>query len=303
MMTYARGRSGLRIGLLSITAALSFSALFFYSTNRVVGAARSTIYVRLNAADGLLRGDAVLHRGVNVGEVKAIEFSGDDVVVRVRLTRAVPVDRNAHAEMVAVDIFGRQSIVIHPGDGGTAALTEGDTIRGTGPVSMTARIEGLGNRVGKLLSDSTIGGVRETLHGAGRAVSTAATAASEIGDLARSAEAMIDEQRRALGVLTREAGLLVRDLRETADPRSLESLRGRLEASASNLTAATSSLDSASASVARILSGLESGHGSAGRLLTDDTLYQRVTGSVEALERLLEDVRLNPKRYLTVKVF
>lgn len=302
-MTYARGRSGIRVGVLSLLAALTFTGLFFYSTNRVLGATRSTIFVRLSAADGLVRGDAVLHRGVHVGEVKAIEFSRNDVVVRVRLTRHVPVDANARAEMVAADMFGRQSIVIHGGDGTAPPLADGDTIHGDGPVSMTARLETLGDQVGELLSDHTIAQVRKTLHGAGSAASSAATAADEIGTLARSAREMVGEQHQALGELTRDVGLLARNLREAADPDELAAIRARLEASADNLSSATASMDSAAASLARILSGLEEGRGSAGRLLTDEALYERVTGSLEALERLLEDVRLNPKRYVTIKVF
>ena len=84
MMSYRRGRSALRVGLVTLLGALSFGVLFFYSTARVLGAQRSTLFVRLNAADGLQRGDAVLHRGVNVGQVKAVDFAGDDVVIRVR---------------------------------------------------------------------------------------------------------------------------------------------------------------------------------------------------------------------------
>jgi len=303
MLTYARSRSGLRIGIVTIVGALSFTVLFFYSTNRVLGAERSTIFIRLNAADGLQSGDAVLHRGVNVGQVKAIDFAGDDVVVRVRLMRVVPVSASASAALVAADIFGRQSIVLSDGDARAPPLAEGDTIGGTGPVSMTARIEQLGDQVGDLLSDHTIGQMRKMLHGAGSAASSAAVAASQISSLARGAEELLGEQRQALGDLTREAGVLTRNLREAADPAELSALRDRIGTSADNLASATAAMDSAAASLARILDGLESGKGSAGLLLTDAALYDGVTGSLAALERLLDDIRQNPKRYLTFKVF
>ena len=303
MLTYARSRSALRIGILTIVGALSFTILFFYSTNRMLGADRSTIFIRLNAADGLQSGDAVLHRGVNVGQVKAIAFADNDVVVRVRLKRVVPVSASARAALVAADLFGRQSIVLSDGGVGGRPLGEGDTIRGAGPVSMTARIEQLGDQVGDLLSDHTIGQLRNTLHKAGSAASSTADAASQIGSLARGAEALLGEQRQALGDLTREAGLLTRNLREAADPDELSAMRDRIAVSADNLAMATARMDSAAASLARILDDLESGRGSAGLLLTDAGLYEGVTGSLAALERLLDDVRENPKRYVTFKIF
>jgi ABC-type transporter Mla subunit MlaD len=108
MTSLAPGRSAFRVGVFTLLGALSFTVLFVHATNRVLGADRSTIFIRLNAADGLQRGDAVLLRGVNVGEVKALDFDARGVIVRVRLTRAVPLSDQAGAELVAADMFGRQ---------------------------------------------------------------------------------------------------------------------------------------------------------------------------------------------------
>lgn len=303
MLTFARSRSALRIGFLTIVGALSFTALFFYSTNRVLGDEHATVFIRLDAADGLQSGDAVLHRGVKVGQVKAIAFADEDVVVRVRLRGIVPVSASARAALVAADLFGRQSIVLTDGGVASRPLAAGDTIVGTGPVSITTRIEQLGDQVGDLLSEQTIDQLRNTLHSAGSAATSAGDAASQIGSLARGAELLLGEQRQALGDLTREAGLLTRDIREVADPAELSALRDRIGTSAANLVTATATMDDAAAALARILAGLESGRGSAGMLLTDASLYEGVTGSLEALERLLDDVRENPKRYVTIKVF
>jgi phospholipid/cholesterol/gamma-HCH transport system substrate-binding protein len=303
MLTYARGHSALRVGLLSVAAVVSFAGLFFYSTNRVLGAVRSTIHARFDTAEGLQRGDAVLHRGVKVGEVKAIDFGSDVVVVRIRLNQVVPVSGEVRAAMVAADIFGRQLIVLRGSDSGGPALADGDTVPGDGPVSMTGRIEELGDQVGDLLSDHTIEQVRSTLHGVGSAASSAASAASQVGSLARTAEAMITEQREALGELAVNADLVARNLGEVTDPEAFVALRTRLELSAGNLVSATAGMDSAAASLTRILASLEAGEGSAGQLLTDAALYEGVVGSLEALRELLEDVRTNPKRYVNFSVF
>lgn len=296
MMTWRRGHSGLRVGILSIIGALLFAGLFLQSTNRVLGAHRSTIFVRLSRADGLQRGDAVLHRGVGVGEVKGIEFGEGDVIVRIRLTREVPVGADACAAMVAADLFGRQAIVIREGGPRARPLTNGDTLAGTGPVTMTARLEGLGERVNDLLSAHTVDRVHAVLDGADSAATSAAQAVSEIGSLARTAEAVIGEQRLALRDVTREAAALARNVREFANPDDMAALRDGLQTSASNLASATETMDSAAVRLARILAGLEAGRGSAGRMLTDEELYERATGSLAALERLLADVRANPGR-------
>ncbi len=52
-----------------------------------------------------------------------------------------------------------------------------------------------------------------------------------------------------------------------------------------------------------IVTGLDNGEGSVGKLLKDEKLYENLEGASKELEKLLEDVRLNPKRYVHVSVF
>ncbi len=48
--------------------------------------------------------------------------------------------------------------------------------------------------------------------------------------------------------------------------------------------------------------GLQSGRGTAGRLLQDDVLYDNMNASVAELRQLVSDIRKDPKKYLNVKV-
>jgi phospholipid/cholesterol/gamma-HCH transport system substrate-binding protein len=303
MTSLTRGRSAFTVGILALSGAFAFGALFLYATNRAIGADRATIYVRLDAADGLQKGDAVLLRGVRVGEVKGLEFHAGAVVVEVRLLRSVPLSAHARAELVAADVFGRQSVVLRSTDKPGRAIADGDTLHGRGPVSLTARFDQIGRNADRLLADSTIDLLRGALNGAGGATSSASMAASRIGDLALNADRLIAEQRESLGSLVRETSLLAKQLRNTASAPELAAIPARLDESAANLVSATSSMDTAAASLVRILGGLEAGQGSAGLLLRDTTLYARTTGALAALEELLADVRKNPKRYVTVRVF
>ena len=48
---------------------------------------------------------------------------------------------------------------------------------------------------------------------------------------------------------------------------------------------------------------LNQGKGSAGLLLNDDSLYTKLTISLEQLNLLLEDIKTNPERYMNISVF
>jgi phospholipid/cholesterol/gamma-HCH transport system substrate-binding protein len=61
-------------------------------------------------------------------------------------------------------------------------------------------------------------------------------------------------------------------------------------------------LNSMSSHVDQVMSGLESGRGTAGRLLQDQQLYENMNHAVEELRNLLSDIRKDPRKYLRVNV-
>ena len=52
-----------------------------------------------------------------------------------------------------------------------------------------------------------------------------------------------------------------------------------------------------------ILAKIEEGEGSLGKLHKDDALYDNLAAASRELDLLLQDFRLNPKRYVNVSVF
>lgn len=52
-----------------------------------------------------------------------------------------------------------------------------------------------------------------------------------------------------------------------------------------------------------IMSGVNNGKGTLGKLMNDDGLYQNLERTSKQLDLLMQDLRLNPKRYVNVSVF
>jgi phospholipid/cholesterol/gamma-HCH transport system substrate-binding protein len=72
---------------------------------------------------------------------------------------------------------------------------------------------------------------------------------------------------------------------------------------ASNIAATIRNADKSLNELAQILDRLKRGEGTAGMLLQNDTLYFELEKSAAELNKLLEDVRLNPKRYVKISLF
>ncbi|MGB6269633.1 MAG: MlaD family protein [Olleya sp.] len=52
-----------------------------------------------------------------------------------------------------------------------------------------------------------------------------------------------------------------------------------------------------------MLAGVKNGEGSLGKLMNDDQLYSNLEGAALQMEQLLEDMKLNPKRYVHFSLF
>ncbi|MCF8238415.1 MAG: MlaD family protein [Saprospiraceae bacterium] len=65
----------------------------------------------------------------------------------------------------------------------------------------------------------------------------------------------------------------------------------------------TAELGKATAELKTVLSRIEKGDGTLGKLINEPELYDQLKTTTKNMELLLQDVRLNPKRYINVSVF
>ena len=61
-------------------------------------------------------------------------------------------------------------------------------------------------------------------------------------------------------------------------------------------------LNSMSARLDKVMTGLEQGDGTAGQLLRDKQLYENMNGAVGELRKLVQDIRADPRKFLNVRV-
>ena len=290
MSSYARGHDAARVAILFLVAAVVFSGFFLYVTNRGLSATRKVVHVRIPTAAGLAKSDPVFYRGVNVGEVSKLHFHEDgSVIIHAKLTQRVPLSADTRAELVALDLFGRQSLVFRDGTRGAPPLSARDTLDGIPPVTISGKMTELGARAERLLNDTLVSLLHASLNGT-------AQATRQIAELSGTVERLVAAQHVNLTRLTDGAAAISDNLRQVTEPQELIDARG-------NLQRTTARLDTTSQTLAGLLAGLDRGEGNAGKLLRDEQLYDRTNALLGSLEELVRDVKANPKRYINVKVF
>jgi len=290
MTSYTRGHNAARVALLFILGAVAFGALFLYATGRGLGMSRGVVFVRIPTAAGLAKSDPVFYRGVNVGEVSKLIFAKEgDVIIEAKLARRLPLGSDAHAELVALDLFGRQSVVLHDGTRGAESLKQRDTIPGVTPASISTRVGELGAKADRLLGDTMLTLLRESLAGT-------ADATRQLALLGSRLQSVIANQEASLTKMTSAAAEVASNIREVSAPAELIQTRN-------NLQQATARMDTTMQTVAMMVASMNSGEGNAGKFMKDQELYDRTNTLLMSLDELVRDVKANPKRYINVKVF
>ena len=72
---------------------------------------------------------------------------------------------------------------------------------------------------------------------------------------------------------------------------------------ADDVTAIVSESKEITKKLSAILEQLEKGEGSLGKMMSNDELHQNLLNTSKELELLLQDLRLNPKRYIDISLF
>ena len=96
---------------------------------------------------------------------------------------------------------------------------------------------------------------------------------------------------------------LTADLSEADIGNKVSGIMTSAEDAVGSLDATMAKADSALIQINILLADMNSGNGTMGKLLKDEELYDNLNSTAHDLDLLLQDFRLNPKRYVNVSVF
>ncbi len=88
-----------------------------------------------------------------------------------------------------------------------------------------------------------------------------------------------------------------------ANSANVSSLLGSAPNTLAGINSTVDSLQILSRRLGETVNAMNSGKGTAGKLINDDMLYKKLTSSVADLDSLLLDIKANPKRYVRFSLF
>ncbi len=290
------------IVVLGITALImGFSYL---KSNSLLGKS-TTLHAVYDHVGGLQSGTAVSLNGFSVGTIDDIAFLDETgkLMVAFTITTDLPIPADSKVELYDTSVLGGKGLQIVLGTPGSAIAQNGDTLTSIVKVGMTDRItelmepleakvnsaivetDLLMKNLNQLLDTDSQALLRETLN------NFSETSAS-LKVITQNVSENLTANEKALGTILESTAELTSNLSSVSETLNDADLQGLI-----------ADLNTSVSATKEILEGVKNGEGSVGQIFTNQELYLSLQENLSQLEWLLQDLRLNPKRYLSVSVF
>lgn len=295
----------LKTGIIVIGGILLFILGFSFLKSTPIFDSSKVFYAVYKHVGGLQNGTQVSINGLSVGKVNDIRFKDDSgsLVVTFSVDSSFEFSKNSLAELYDTGIIGGKGIQIVPVFDGAPIAQSGDTLKANVRPGLTElvqqkltplqfKIEGAVTNADSLLmnfndvfDDPTKQNLRESVAGLNKVIANFEQSTAIIKTLLQSKKFEIDSSITNINTLTSNFAKISDSLSRS----DIGSTIRNLDASVKNLNG--------------ILLKINEGDGSLGKLMNDKELYENLARASGELELLLQDFRLNPKRYVNVSVF
>lgn len=295
-----------KIGITALITIIVFIWLFNFLRGKNLFSSTANYYVVYDKVSGLAESSPVEVNGYKVGVVQSIKFldakSGRLLVtLNVRKDFKLPV--NTVAEITTATLIAGMKVQLVYGNG-SGFYSSGDTIPGRLAESIITRVENellpLKEKISGLLTsiDSVIVSLNDVMDPQFRK-----DLKSGVADLSKTAKGISESELKEtlLNVNKFTGALAENSAKMTSTFNSLESIADTL--AAADIYSSINNLKSSLEKASSLLDNINEGKGTAGQLMTNDSLYHNLSNSLESLNKLLIDFKANPKRYVHFSVF
>jgi phospholipid/cholesterol/gamma-HCH transport system substrate-binding protein len=304
----------IKAGLIAILAVVGFVVLFQFMKGRSLFTTDNIFYAKYDNVEGLTQSSPVSINGLKVGQVDKItpQTSKDGkihFIVKITVDDNFEFSKNSNLEIFEPSLMGGKEMRVNLFYGGPIAK-DGDTLKGAfklgmmnslssqvGPVkdqlqTVLHRVDSLMVNANQVMNEQNREEIKILLHNLNKTVGALETTAGSVNRLVGNNDPKLQK-------VLDEASLTMKSGKVTLDKY------GNLAESidTQKLNATIANLDNTVGQLNKVVSGIDRGEGSLGKIMKDDQLYNNLNAASTNLNALIEDLKANPKKYVNFSVF
>ena len=296
----------IKTAILVLSGIVLFIFIFNYlKGENLLSSARKITAIYKNV-EGLASSSAVTINGHTVGKVHSIKFTSDGsgmLEVRMLIDSDFKFSKNSRAQLYESGLIGGKAIAIIPANDGGENVVSGDVLRSEIKPGLTDLVnqrltplqekiesvmvsaEALLSNINSIFDDQTKSSIKGS-------ISKLETTISSFENTSNSLQNILEENKSSIATTLDNFGTISQDISEVSTTLLQADLASTIEGLKSTINGFNN-----------LLINIEKGEGSVGKLINDQGLYNNLEGALAQLEELLEDVKLNPNRYVHFSLF
>jgi len=295
-----KNKNEIKTGILVVIGIGLFIFGFSYLKSNDIFVGDRTFYAVYDDVEGVVNGTPITVNGFPVGSIQDISFlKNNNLLVKFRVENDLTFSINSIAQIYETGLIGGKALAIIPANDNSRIAVSKDTLKSSVAPGLTEL-------------------VNEKLTPLQENIESMILSANEV--LSKVSLIFDDSTRTNLKTIVSDFTETIRDLKETSAVLKSNKLNidkiidNALDISTdlseisktinqSELDLIISNFKIFSNDLALILEKINDSNGTISKLIENDTLFQNLNNASKSIDLLLEDIRLNPKRYIHFSIF
>lgn len=302
-----------KVGILATVAIAILVLGYSFLKGNDVFTSENTFYASYDQVDGLTVSKPIFVNGYQIGRVSGLTLKPTgDILTEFKIDKKYDIPKNTIARIASTDLLGSKAIVFELGDASVIA-DNGDTLQADIQQNIMDKVEPVQKKAEAvfLMLDSVLTSINNTVNpefqkNVNRSLASIANTLQTLESTAGQVDGLVGaEKSKISGILTNlesiSKNMEQNNARISAVFANMETITDN--AAKLDFTQTMAKADKAVTDLQSITTNLNEGDGSLGKLLNDDSLYNNLEDASKSLDKLIVDMKENPKRYVHFSIF
>ena len=294
----------IKAGILVIASISLFIWGYSYLKGKDILNDYKTFFVKYDNVEGLASTAPITINGLVVGQVSGIKLQPNgEILVQLQIKNDFPFSKSSVVAIYEPGLIAGKQLQIIPNFKDNSVAVSGDTLTSSVKKGLTDlvsdKLAPLQQKIEKMIvnADLLLTNLNEVLD-----TKSKENLKNSISNLNKTIEGINSVVDNTNSILLNNKGNIDKTL-TNLNKVSTDFSKISDSLSKANITKVVTNLEKTLSNVDKIMNDVQSGKGSLGKMVKDDALYNNLEKTSKELELLLQDLRLNPTRYVNVSLF
>lgn len=299
-----KNKNEIKTGILVVIGIGLFIFGFSYLKSNDIFVSDRTFYAVYEDVEGVVNGTPVTVNGFPVGNIQDISFfKNNSLLVKFRVENDIKFSINSIAQIYETGLIGGKALAIIPANDNSRVAVYNDTLSSSvapgltelvneklTPLqenieSMIVNANKVLDKVNSIFDDPTRANLRTSVSDFSETIRDLKETSVMIKSVMKSNKLSIDQTISNVLDISKDLSEISKTINQ------------------SELSTTMKNFKNSSEGLSRVLNNINDGNGTISKLIDNDSLFQNLNDASKSIDLLIEDIRLNPKRYIHFSVF